>query len=1545
MKRNKKLWIRWALGICLIPIALVLLLAALLYIPAVQDAVVTKTAQYFSEATGMDVHVGRIRLSFPFNLRARDVFVLNAEHDTLIRFGELDAGISPLPLLRREIVPTGGVHLGDAQFDAGQWVDGMTIYGAIDHLHLNIRRIQLLEETFLMDNLLLSDADVTICIDSLTQAADSASAPLNWQLFLNTIHLKRIKVHFMMPSDSVSMEAFIDDALVAGSQLDLAAQRYVVRQFTVADAKFGYDRGVGAPVAGLDMSHIALSDIGLSLDSLLFCGREMNAVVRSCTMKERSGLDITMSGRLQSDSTLLSAPLWSVQTPYSKLSFQASVPWRSLDKQPQDNLHISLNAMVDRRDVIALVGSAVASFEKFWPDTAFNCAAVVDGNMNRLNIKNMYGELLGVFKVEASGLIEKMSDPHARAGNITLTADTYDGTTLQSLTGSLSGGRFRMPPNVRLEMNAALQQGEYQLEMLLAEQQGKVNLDGRYHPVRQTYSVTMKIDSLAPIHFLPLDSVTWLKASLHAEGKGSNLFAASTWAQIEGEIPEIHYKDMAFDGFSFDGSLKDNCAQAVLRSACSYMQGDVTLDGTIREKDVSGQLTVHIDTLNLHDLKMAEQPLALSFRVVSEFASDLDKRHNIDMTIDDSKMSMGRQKFNAKAMTLHADSQADSSHAVFHAGDLSIALDGSSDWATLANGLGALSNEAVRQLRTDTALNLSQLRLLFPDMRLTASARRDNPVYNYLQERNMFFTAFDLSASISPENGLQADASLHDFISDTMKIDTVRLNMSQDLFAVKYAVDVIKNKFRNQQPFRAGAEGSLQDNMASAELLYRNGQGETGLHVGIRARKMQSGVSLQLFPERPVLAFLTFGVNKDNYVDIRSLSDISADLQLEGDNDASLWLRSQEENGVMQELSFEINHINLSKIFGKADGVPLMQGLAALSLRYVPAEGSYMLVTDANVDDLFYRGGRIGEVLFNGVYLPLGGGQHQIDLHLFHDRNEISTLSTLYVQSRRSNSLDGVWAFNDAPLRIFNPLMGNVMHLEGSLHGELKIAGDEKMPVLNGFVQLDTTTAYIAAAGTNIRFDEQKVDIKDSKVFFNKYKLFTSGDNPFVINGTIDFGKAAKGEADLQLTAADMQLLNAPKNNESIVYGKMFVNLNSTIKGPLNALKMRGNLHLQGNTNMSYIMKESPLATTDRIADLVTFSYFRDTIPQRARRMTNRMPREFAAIGGLDMLLTLKVDPAVKLKVDLDEIGNNRIEMKGGGDLSLQYTPQGETRLTGRYTFSDGLIKYNMPVIADKVLKIKEDSYVEWTGEPFDPVLHLTATERVRSSVSTDGQTSHTVNFEAGIALKQRMSELDLQFTLEALDDATVQNQLVAMGTEERSKQAVSMLLTGMYLAADGTGRAKLDMNAALNTFLQGEINHITGSLLKNGDLNFGVESLDNASGAGKRTDYSFRYSQRFYNDRVNIILGGQVSTGDVPDNYNNMFINDASIEYRLDNEGNRYAKMFYNRTYESLLEGDISKYGVGVVFRRKMRRLIDLFIFFPKKTKTVTTDETDEKE
>lgn len=169
-----------------------------------------------------------------------------------------------------------------------------------------------------------------------------------------------------------------------------------------------------------------------------------------------------------------------------------------------------------------------------------------------------------------------------------------------------------------------------------------------------------------------------------------------------------------------------------------------------------------------------------------------------------------------------------------------------------------------------------------------------------------------------------------------------------------------------------------------------------------------------------------------------------------------------------------------------------------------------------------------------------------------------------------------------------------------------------------------------------------------------------------------------------------------------------------------------------------------------------------------------------------------------------------------------------------------------------------------------------------------------------------------------------MRNELNMKSAEERSKLAVSMLASGMYLDSNVGNFA---MNSALASFLQTEVNKITGSAFRSMglDLTANLESTADATGA-LHTDYTFKFSKRILNNRLRISMGGRVSTGATAADDNGAYFDNFSLEYRLNQKETQYLKLYYEREAYDWLEGNISVFGGGFSWRRKLRHFKDIF-------------------
>ncbi|MDR1381421.1 MAG: translocation/assembly module TamB domain-containing protein [Tannerella sp.] len=1535
-------WLKRTGIVILIPAVILMLVSGLVYVPSVQRAAARKAVEYVSESFGINIRFERLRLSFPLNLSAHKVSAIGSGGDTLLCLDRMTLRMRLMPLLRGTL-SVGGIRLEKAVFNTGSLIDGVVVRGYAGEIFLRADSVSPADAHAVLDRVTLSDADIGLFACDTAAVAAAETAATGWYIGLKRAELRNVAFTCRMPCDSLYLDLRVDRALLSGGATETGKGSCEVSDLLldVPELSYGTDDGEAAP--GFDPSHIRISGMHLRIDSFLYeSGKSMRAILRECEARERSGAAVrSAAGRIASDSAGLHIPSFAVRTDYSHVQLQADVPWAAVDSvNPGGDLSVGLSVSAGREDLLLFAGGLPEDFRLHYPDAPLRVELSAGGNVAHLALKRFMAHLPGAFLVNLTGDAKAVADERLRAGTVRCSVETHDLNFAAALLSPPLQERFRVPDSMRLAGEFTVGKGVHAADLVIRESGGRVKLSGKYSRLADSYEACLEIDSLEPVHFMPGDSVMFLCARACAKGQGTNPRHPSTWAELEGEISEIRYGRSSIPEISLTGNLRNGRLQAVMKSAWPLVRGQISVEGDIDKNGVRGTLTADVDTLDFRGLNLTETPLATSFRIFSEVESDLEKTHALDVTLGNWSMVMDRQTVQPGMLTLAVRSGADTVRASLRAGDLEIMLTGNAGLNVLAGRMAGMAEEAVRQLRRDSMPDVQALLRGFPDMALRIRAGRSNLLSDFVQEYGLFFDAFDLDAGISPENGLRVDGSLLALVKDTLKIDTVRLSVWQDTLGLGYRADVSKNRFRNQEAFRADARGHIRGGDAGILASYVDGGGREGLYLGLNIRKVPGGFRLQVHPGKTVIAFLPFAVNSGNYFLFRSMADMEADLRMESDSTASVWIHSGEGGRQAKELMVELSRIDLGRISGRFAGLPALKGMLNATLRYEPEETSFMIVADGDVDDLFYEGGRIGNLLANATYMPLEKGRHQIDMHVFHDMSEIASLSVLYREGRRENTLDGAISIDRLPLSMFNAMIPDgTARLDGFLLGSLSVAGTDSNPLASGTLRVENGSAYVVPSSTALHFDDRTVTVTGNRVSLDKYCIYTLKENPLVIDGFIDATNTARPTASLKVSATNLLLVDAKKTPGSLAYGRLSVNMNTTLTGPLQALRMRGSVHVAGSTNLTCVIPGSLPEARDGFSNLVTFSYFADTLPRRTRRpfdFVNRT-RRAAAAGGTDVFVNVRIDPTVRLRVNMDEEQSNFVELRGGGELLLQYPPQDGMRLNGRYTLSDGTIRYSIPVIPLTDFSVRNGSYVDWTGDPMNPALNITAHTRVRTAVEVDGQ-KKMVDFNAGIELRNRLEDIAVRFVLEAPSEAVVQNQLTSMGEEERGKQAVSLLVTGVYLAGGGAGGDRLDVGQALSSLLQREIKNMLGSLLGDVPFSFDVETYDGTQqGMGRRVDYTGRFYRSFLGERLNTALGFRYSTND-PLHGNSFFLDDISLKYVPDANGERAVSIFRSKEYENLFEGEIVKTGAEFTINRKVKRFGDLF--FPRRRREAAVAE-----
>ena len=1497
----KRKWIKWVSWVILTPILLFVVLMILLYVPPVQNFLRKQATAYASQATGMQINVGRIDLRFPLNLLVRDVEVVQAP-DTLLTLASLNVHVQAMPLFKGKI-EVDDITIQRVAVNSANLIEGMQIRGVLGRFFLESHGVDLGNELAVINRAELSDTHIGLILTdtTTTEKPDTASAPVNWKVNLHALNLKNVSFSMQLPADSMRMAAHVGEATVNDVSADLKQQFYGLRSFLLTGASVNYDTGNALPAEGFDPSHIALRDIRIGIDSVLYQGRNMNAVIREFSMNERSGLSVTsLTGRVFADSTLIRVPYFRLLTPHSEMNLTAQTYWELVNIPTTGRLTARFNALIGKQDVLLFAGELPDAFKDAYPFRPLVVQAGTEGNLKSMQISRFKIDLPGAFSLDGGGELYNLMDSVTRSAAIDLKMRTGNLNFLTALADMKPGAPLVIPDSMLLDARLGMEGAKYDARLQLKEKEGRLNLTANLNTNTEVYSADLKIEDLQVNHFLPHDSIYELTTSLSARGRGLDFTSYRSVATVNASIDKLHYADYRISGIELSGAVKNAVATAQLTSDNALLKMKADAEYHLAHRYPDGKVELDVTSLDTEKLV---------------------------------GVSLGKEKVLAFQFTGEVRKERVFTHLT--SGDLKLNLSARAGLEPLIRQSTHFADILMRQL-DNKELNHAELRKALPTAIFSFSAGRNNPMAWYLATQKISYQDASVKIGCAPDWGINGKASLHALKIDTLQLDTIFLTLKQDTSRISLHGGVINGPKNPQISFKSILTGEIRDKDAELTAQYINDKGKTGLLFGVNAKPLYggrgkgNGIALTLIPEEPVIAFHKFRFEEHhNWIYLHNNMRVYANVDMQDNEGMGIRMQSLPSDTVsLQNMDVELRRIRLDELFSILPYMPDITGLLSAEAHYIQTENSLELSAEASIDELTYERQRIGDVSLGATWLPGEAGKQYVNTYLTHEGTEIMVADgALYPTISGKDSIVVNSTLEHFPLTIANVFVPDqVVTLSGDMDGDLHITGYTDTPLINGGLSLDSVSVYARQADARFTFDNRPIQVQNNRIVFDKFAIYTTSKNPFSIDGYVDFRDMSRPMANLKLFAENYTLLNAKRTKESMVYGKVFVDLDATVRGPLEALMMRGNVNLLGNTDVTYVLTDSPLTVQDRLSDLVTFTSFADTTS------LNKEEVPTLSLGGLDMIMTVHIDPAVRLKADLSADRSSRVELEGGGDLSLQYTPQGDLTLTGRYTLTGGMMKYALPVIPLKEFQIQNGSYVDWTGNPMDPLLNFRATERMRASVSQEDGTSRMVNFDISIVVKNRLDNLSLAFEIDAPDDASVQNQLAGMGPDERSKQAVAMLATGIFLADSGSGGGmNLNMGAALNSVLASQINALTGNM-KKASLSFGVEDHDDSDAGGKRTDYSFRYSQRLFNDRFQIVLGGKVSTGANATNDVESFIDNISLEYRLDQSGTRYIRLFHNKNYESVFEGEITETGVGLVLRKKMDRLSELFIFKKKK-------------
>ncbi len=310
----------------------------------------------------------------------------------------------------------------------------------------------------------------------------------------------------------------------------------------------------------------------------------------------------------------------------------------------------------------------------------------------------------------------------------------------------------------------------------------------------------------------------------------------------------------------------------------------------------------------------------------------------------------------------------------------------------------------------------------------------------------------------------------------------------------------------------------------------------------------------------------------------------------------------------------------------------------------------------------------------------------------------------------------------------------------------------------------------------------------------------------------------------------------------------------------------------------------------------------------------------FGPVDSLQANIDVSILPQTDITYPIDE--KNLAQVNPSGTVKVGFNTGTGLSLGGRLDVPKGRIFFSPKLYPMMPFAVDKDSHILFNGAIDDTELAVSASQGAKATYKPVGEVSRMVDFVTGVKVGGTLRKPEIGFYLDAPKDDGIQKELAEMPSEDREGLAAVLLATGMY-ASQSNEAAQMD-GYALSSIVQSKLNALSSNKLgKVVDLDFGVAKGKHGRGI-ETTDYHLNVSKSFFNERLNVRLGGSVSDNAEVNRNSASFLNNLSAEYRIDTAGTFRARLFSMKDYNNIVEGELIKSGIGLLYNKTLDRQRD---------------------
>lgn len=677
----------------------------------------------------------------------------------------------------------------------------------------------------------------------------------------------------------------------------------------------------------------------------------------------------------------------------------------------------------------------------------------------------------------------------------------------------------------------------------------------------------------------------------------------------------------------------------------------------------------------------------------------------------------------------------------------------------------------------------------------------------------------------------------------------------------------------------------------------------------------------------------------------------------------NLYLRSGDEEiavnsyneSIDQAIEVKVKDFDLSMLGNLADMAAYQpQGKVNGTITLKNLYRGLQLQTKLVAEDVMLGVDTIGTVNVFGGY---DAGKEIVSLEpqsgIYKGSASLQASGSISLDSTNNQTLNGTVRFDNADVNWIRPLVSDLLsHMSGKMNGIVNIGGSAQRPDVSGSVKLTDAATRIDVIGTYYKMPAATITVDNETIDFGKITLVDDHENTATLTGSLRHDRFRNIRFNrVQVTSPKFEVLNLTEKESNGFYGNLIANVTAlTVSGTVEDIRM--NIRATP-ADESHIFIPVQSGTDLGSYSYITFKQYGDQEEEVKKKKKNKF----------SLTLTGDMNPLAQLTIVLDPTTGDLINGRGNGNITLSLPADEDMKMYGNYEIEDGDYTFTFrKLFFVRTFRINQGSRISFNGPLANTNLNIDGvySSRVRlSDLLTDQEkeqikgspewteTNSRQDVNILLNMKGSLEEPLLNFKLDIdkrFDGTVVAGKLLRINQDYSTlfDQVASLLLVGTFIPTGGllasNTNAALSNNVGevLSSTFSSQLTNMMSKLLNDPSLAIELRYnsysyTDGTSMNGlNRNEVSLGIKKNFLKDRLIVELGSAYDWGrptSANSNTGNLNLaGDFRAQYLLTEDGRVRLNAFNTTNYDVLNNGNLTRRGVGISYRRSFDNLGEFF-------------------